>query len=242
MIRQEFPAEFDGIDQPRAHEYVAEQIRREIMLRVIPAGHALPPERELARMFRVGRATVQLAIQVLERDGLISKRRGRTGGSFVADPVTDGLGMQHLLKQLRRDQVLIEEALVFRSEIEPPASAHASRVRTASDLARMNKASRGVASARTDATFMKFDTQFHIDLGRATHNRMFVDAIERIRLVLNDALLALPESDLWHQRTQREHASILTAIELGDAKAAERATLLHIRHTEEGIRALLTAL
>src|ERR1700746_3955743 len=45
---------FERIRQVRAHEYVAEQIRRHIALRLIKPGEALPAERELAGMFGVG--------------------------------------------------------------------------------------------------------------------------------------------------------------------------------------------
>jgi DNA-binding FadR family transcriptional regulator len=38
---------FDPIQPQRAHEYVAEQIRRHISLRLVLAGEALPPEREI---------------------------------------------------------------------------------------------------------------------------------------------------------------------------------------------------
>ena len=62
---------FERLEQQRAHEYIAEQIRRQIVLRVIPTGQALPPERELARMFGVGRATVQQAIRMLVADNPI---------------------------------------------------------------------------------------------------------------------------------------------------------------------------
>src|SRR5256885_10996226 len=46
---------FERIQQLRAHEYVAEQIRRHISLRLIKPGESLPAERELASMFGVGR-------------------------------------------------------------------------------------------------------------------------------------------------------------------------------------------
>src|SRR5258708_12463810 len=77
---------FGAIEQQRAHEYVAEQIRRQIGLGIIAPGEALPPERELARLFGVGRVTIQLAIGMLEADRLITTRRGPSAGSFVLPP------------------------------------------------------------------------------------------------------------------------------------------------------------
>src|SRR3954470_5258536 len=68
------PVRFERIDQQRAHEYVAEQIRRQIVLRLIPSGQALPPERELAAVFGVGRATVQSAIRMLVEHQMVESR------------------------------------------------------------------------------------------------------------------------------------------------------------------------
>jgi DNA-binding FadR family transcriptional regulator len=76
------PLFFERITQRKTHEYVAEQIRRQITLRLLPPGRAIPPERQLARMFGVGRATVQQAIDLLEADRIVERRRGRSGGTL----------------------------------------------------------------------------------------------------------------------------------------------------------------
>ena len=73
------PVEFEPIQQLRAHEYVAEQIRRHIALRLIRPGESLPSERELATLFGVGRPTIQQAMGLLEADHLVEARRGRRG-------------------------------------------------------------------------------------------------------------------------------------------------------------------
>src|SRR6202171_1423640 len=65
---------FERIHQLRAHEYVAEQIRRHIALRLINPGESLPAERELAVMFGVGRPTIQHALRLLEAAGVVAGR------------------------------------------------------------------------------------------------------------------------------------------------------------------------
>ena len=118
--------QFDRIEQLRAYEYVAEQIRRQIMLRLVQTGQALPPVRELADMFRVGRTTVQQAIVELEEEGLVERRRGRTGGTFVIGPVRSPVGMRRLLSSLRRERQMIEEALASsRGRVSGPSGAAA---------------------------------------------------------------------------------------------------------------------
>ena len=60
----------------RLHEAVAEQLRDAILDGRFPAGHKLPPERELAAEFRVNRTSVREAIKVLEGLGLVQVRQG----------------------------------------------------------------------------------------------------------------------------------------------------------------------
>jgi DNA-binding transcriptional ArsR family regulator len=60
---------------------------------LISAGHLgegrLPTERELAEQLGVSRTTVRQVLDRLEHDGLVYRRRGRTGGTFVNRPRVD---------------------------------------------------------------------------------------------------------------------------------------------------------
>src|SRR5258708_30594390 len=113
---------FGAIEQQRAHEYGAEQIRRQIGLGIIAPGEALPPERELSRLFGVGRVTIQLAIGMLEADRLITTRRGRSGGSFVLAP-TDHPGTLDLrVPEASLSAGLIRHTIDFRVIIAPDAA------------------------------------------------------------------------------------------------------------------------
>lgn len=233
---------FEPIEQPKAHEYVAEQVRRQIMLRLIPVGGTLPPERDLARMFGVGRATLQRALELLVRDGLVESRRGRRGGTFVVGPVGADGSLRRVLADVRRNRDEIEEALSFRLELEPAAAAEAARARDDHDLAAVRAALERATVAETDAEFMAHDTELHLAVARATGNRFFAEAVERLRVVLNDPLVALPDSDIWHARSHVEHAAVLDALVEGDEGRAREAMLVHVTHTTQAIRALLQAL
>jgi DNA-binding FadR family transcriptional regulator len=233
---------FEPIEQPKAHEYVAEQVRRQIMLRLIPVGGTLPAERDLARMFGVGRATVQRALEVLEQDGLVESRRGRRGGTFVVGPVGVDGSLRRVLADIRLNGGEIEEALAFRLEVEPAAAAMAAAARNRADLARIRRAMERAATAETDTEFMEHDTELHLAIARASRNRFFAEAVERLRLVLNDPLVALPDSELWHARSNVEHAAILAALAAADERSARESMQVHVWHTAQAIRALLRAL
>ena len=235
-------APYARLQQVRAHEYVAEQLRREITLRLIHPGDSLPPERELTRMFGVGRLTVQKAIAILVAEGMVEKKRGRSGGTFILDTATDRRGMKDTLARIGQNRSLILDALSFRLEMEPVAVALACRRRTATDLGKIEDASRLLADAVTEAQMMKYDTEFHLAVAACTHNRFFEQTAEQIRMALNDVLWILPGSDLWMERTRDEHGMIQRAIDAGDAAKGRRAALSHIRHTDQGIRAVLASL
>jgi len=242
MTAPQPPPAFERIAQLRAHEYVAEQIRRQIGLRLIPTGGSLPSERDLAALFGVGRATVQQAVRLLEAERLVESRRGRHGGTFVIAPSSDDLAMDYLLVRLRREAGRVKDALVFRRRVETLAAELAATQRRKPELREIEATSARAESAENDIEFMMHDTQFHLAIARSARNSFILESIERLRLVLNDALTALPATELWYERSRREHAAIRDAIKARDGKAASAAMARHVESTERSIRALLAAL
>lgn len=235
------PVCFAPIHQLRAHQYVADQIRRHIALQLILPGESLPSERELAAMFGVGRPTVQHALRLLESDRLVDTRRGRHGGTFVVRPSEDKLVMDGLIARVRRERDELEETLVYRRALEPGVARVAAGGRRKRDLTAMRLAAKNTAEAGSEYEYMRHDTEFHLAVAAATRNRFLVRAIEEIRVRLNDVIALLPESDLWHRRIDEEHEALVTAIAARDASAAEEAMIVHVTNAEQGIRAVLAA-
>lgn len=230
--------DFRPVYKRPAHEYVAEQIRRHIALGM--QTDVLPPERELATRFAVGRATVQKALAILAADGLIEQRRGRHGGTFILQaPGQPGLSGDELIREIQQDALLIEEALVYRRAIEPAAAENAARRRTAEDIEALQSALAAIAVATTEDEYMRRDTELHLCIARAGKNRFFLEEIDRLRVLLNKVFSALPESDVWHHRINREHASIVGAITEADAAVARRSMGAHVKNSNDSILALL---
>jgi GntR family transcriptional regulator, transcriptional repressor for pyruvate dehydrogenase complex len=232
---------FAPIHQLRAHQYVAEQIRRHIALRLIPPGESLPSERELAAMFGVGRPTVQHALRLLEADRLVDTRRGRHGGTFVVRPSESELVMDELIARVARNRDELDELLVYRRALEPVVARIAATTRRKDDLRAIRSAAESAARAVREDESMKSDTEFHFAVARASKNRFFARAIEELRVALNDATTLLPESEVWHRRIDDEHRAVIEAIEARDEVAAEAAMAVHVGNAEQGIRAVLAA-
>lgn len=233
---------FTRVEQPRAHEYVAEQLRRQITLGLIPAGEKLPPERDLLQLFGVSRVTVQRALNLLESEGLVAARRGRGGGTFVTGAPRSAGGKQRLIARIRRDRAVIAEAVACRLEVEPAAAAQAAGQRTEEDLAALRDLLSRAHDITDDREFTNLDTQFHLTIVEASRNRFLREVVERVRLAVTDAILVLPETPLWQGKSLREHEAVLRAIEARDADAARSAMAAHVGHTARSISALLDTL
>ena len=230
------------VAQRRAHEYVAEQIRRVVVLRVVAPGSRLPYEQELAAALGVSRATITQALRQLEREGLIEVRRGRGGGVFTQPASTDGADPA-VLAELRANAGAIQHAAELRAIVEPAVAGLAAERADEAALARLAEHNAAMhAAADDDYRFMSADTGFHLELAAASGNPLLADAVERSRLAMARALEVLPDSPAWHERTVTQHAALLTALRAHDATGARRAMERHVRDTGRALNLMLTTL
>ena len=89
---------YQPIERRKVYELIAEQLLSEISARRLQPGDVIPPERELTRVYRVGRSSVREALRMLESRGVIEdvgerlvRRRGlrepaRQLAAAAADP------------------------------------------------------------------------------------------------------------------------------------------------------------
>jgi DNA-binding FadR family transcriptional regulator len=234
--------ELRPIETVRAHEQVAAELRRNIALRFVGPGEPLPSDRDLAKFFEVGRATVQAAIRLLEVEGLVESRRGRSGGTFVLRQHGGEIAFEHLLVDLRGNRDLIAAAVEFRGTIEPAAAALAAKVQVPEAIADLRHAADSEREAGADSEILRWDTALHLDVAAATGNPFYGEAVERIRLTLKDTFAVLPETPQMRKGIQGDHAKIVAAIGAGDATAAHKAMKRHVDKTGERISKLLDSI
>lgn len=202
----------------------------------------MPPERELMRMFGVGRATVQLAIGKLESEHIVETRRGRHGGSFVKAPHSDPPTLDFRVVELRRRAGRVFDAVELREVLEPAAAAMAATKVKRAQMNSLRELVDRTKHAADDAEFMRWDTAFHLAVADATDNKLIFQALERIRLELNPALQLLPDTKTWHEISTEEHTQIVEAIEDKDGERARLAMVAHITHSSQSIRTLVKSL
>jgi GntR family transcriptional regulator, transcriptional repressor for pyruvate dehydrogenase complex len=82
---------FGPVTTPRAFERVCNQIRAMLASGALKPGDKLPPERDLAAELGVARSVLREALRSLEIAGLLSQRKGGTGGSFITNVRSDSI-------------------------------------------------------------------------------------------------------------------------------------------------------
>lgn len=100
-----------------AHARIEQWLERLITSGRLRPEDKLPAEVEMATALGVSRMTLRQALSTLEHKGLLVRRRGRFGGSFVAEPriEVDLSGLPGFTEQMRRAHVRAG-ARVLRAE------------------------------------------------------------------------------------------------------------------------------
>jgi len=220
--------------KPRAQ--IEAQIGSAITLGSLPVGTRLPSEAELANQFGVSRNTVREALRSLETRGLIVKKTGAQGGSFVRciseESLSEELGrlMQRLLSLGR---IAYEELAEVRLHLECPAIRLASQNRTEAQLAQMwSLVNEGdVQPANSTAR-----TNLHGLIAEASGNALLATFILALHRQGQD-LLYLPINPTMVRTNHKQHVGMVKAIERCDANAAEKALLKHLSYLKASVPA-----
>jgi GntR family transcriptional regulator, transcriptional repressor for pyruvate dehydrogenase complex len=101
-------------------------------------GDKLPTEEKIAGGLSVSKVTVREALREMETEGLIEKRRGVHGGSFVTEPSCDKIS-DLVINYIQFGGVTPEQVAEFRLLLEPSVIALAAERRTEEDLVAIRK-------------------------------------------------------------------------------------------------------
>ncbi len=213
-----------------AFEDTVGRLLQTIRLGVLQPGECLPPERELASRLGVSRDTVREAIKTLSDAGYLVSRRGRYGGTFLADelprPITGNGDVT------RAD---IDDALRLREVLEVGA-AHmaAGRTLTAPEREQLWLRLSDVRGAAPD-DYRRLDSRLHLAIAEAAGSPSLVPLLAENRMRLNALLDQIPLLPRNIAHSDEQHEAIVMAILAGDADRAASAMRAHV----EGSAALL---
>lgn len=207
---------------PKASDFLAGELRAQILGNGLAPGAPLSSESELIEQYGLSRGSVREALRLLEAEGLIDIRRGPKGGIHVIHPDAG-----HVAKSLALLFTIQESTLgdffQFRLAIEPHVAAEAAR--DASDEAKADILR--VAQAAENDPGRTPD--FHAELGRSASNSIFGFLLTALHQVLewHLRLETIGPGDV--QATVQAHQRIAEAIHEGDSDRAELAMRRHLQ-------------
>ena len=227
-----------------AYEETVERILQTIRLGLIHPGEQLPPERELALMLNVSRDTVRDATSSLAEAGYLSIRRGRYGGTFVADAIPDGpvvIGRDgDVTPRTTFSSSEIHDLLILRSVLEPGAAFHAATTDLTGEMRERLWSAHNETTEADPRDYRRFDSRLHLLIAELTGSNALVNHVAQTRVKVNELLDEIPllTPNIVHSNVQ--HEAIVMAILTGRADDAEAAMRDHLSGSAALLRGFLS--
>lgn len=219
---------FASVRPRRAVDEIIEQIRSRIQSNELKPGEKLPSERDLAQQLGVSRNTLREAIRMLESSGLVTLKKGATGGAFLnasnsvalSQSLLDGMALrQYDAKEL------IDVRLVLVNYVVEQACLHATDLEI-EELA-------DVVDSSEEAETNNLDFEDRLELHIRFHRKLAQIAHNGISEALTGPLLEItrhfhqnagPTSGLETHGTRRQ---LVQALRDRDPNAAKQALAKH---------------
>jgi DNA-binding FadR family transcriptional regulator len=224
-----------GALAPRGRSGVLEDTAARIGLAVdlglLAPGERLPGEDELAATFDIAPITVRRALRGLRNLGVLERRRGRAGGTFVApSPPRQVLQEFESYKTASGEVVeLIDHRLALESGL-----AHLAAQRALPEhVERLRKLVRAMDEAVSWTAFRAVDPRFHLELAKVAGATGAARALAGVLGRLFRFYVPYPIEYL-HLRN-REHAALVNALEARDPSAAAGVAEQHITELYETV-------
>jgi len=195
-------------------------------------GDLLPPERDLAARLEVSRVVLREAIDELRKEGIVTTRRGKTGGTAVASVGN----LAKVLAGLRGESTSnMRSLLEFRRALELPSSLLAAERAADTDLARLAELVERLRLALDGphAEILQVDAQFHVAVAEVGRNRLLAQALSD---TLSEILVLrsfFPHGFVEIQQSYRNQEALLQALETRDRATIRDALDDHLGALEE---------
>ena len=220
-----------GPETPVAAKSVVAYIRRLIEDGEFSAGDKLPPERELAQLIGVSRATVRAGLQSLATVGVVDSRRG--AGTFVAEgpPLLDvnPLSLFSALHGIPRAE-LFEARRVIEIDLAGLAAERAK----GDELAVISEEVMEMFASIDDVhRFLVHDIRFHRAVATAARNPLLAAIMEMVADLFYDQRKRTV--DRWRDAPEaaEQHRRIYQAIRAGDVGRARKEMDTHLQWAQE---------
>ncbi|MFG6402200.1 FadR/GntR family transcriptional regulator [Microbacterium sp. P04] len=226
-------AVYRPVRQGNTLEDTVARLVQTVRLGVIAPGESLPSERELAALYGVSRDTVREAIRELADAGYLEPRRGRYGGTFIADP------LPRPAEPAAVDPEELDDILGMRRVLEAGAArAVAGRTLDAAGRAALWSRFEEATAAGPDG-YRRADTLLHLTIAELAGIPSLVPLVVDNRARINAWLDTFPLLPRNIEHSDAQHERMVVSILAGRADAAADAVLDHLAGSEALLRGFL---
>lgn len=206
-----------------AFEETVERLLSTIRLGVLRPGECLPPERELAVRLGVSRDTVRDALKSLSEAGYVVARRGRYGGTFLAERLPAPTGEPAGVTRAE-----IDDLLRLREILEVGAARMAAgRTLGAAERDDLWARVREVRGAALE-DYRRLDSRLHLAIAEAAGSPSLVPLVAENRMRVNALLDRIPLLHRNIAHSDEQHEAIVEGIVAGTPERAADAMLTHL--------------
>ncbi|AXK34986.1 FadR family transcriptional regulator [Streptomyces armeniacus] len=213
-----------AIRRTSAVDTVRARISLAVDLGLLAPGERLPNVRVTAAAMDVGEITVRRALSALEREGVVTRRPGRAGGTFVAARPS-----HHTVEQVaayEKDSERVHRLIDERAVLETGFAHLAAARLDAAGLAGLDRCIADMDAAESWAEFRAADERFHLGVAEGAGLPPALELYRRVTKELYLYFLPYPMSYL--RESNEEHRRIRAALGAGDAAEAARLTQEHV--------------
>jgi DNA-binding FadR family transcriptional regulator len=230
-------AVFERVHPPTTFEETVERLGTAIRLGLLAPGTRLPPERDLADELGISRSTLRQALTTLVQSGHLVSRRGRSGGTFVADepPLTHDEPTEPIPSEHAR------AVLDYRVTVETGATMLAAERATDDDLELLVALTdeMGATEGARFKVYRRADVRFHIGVAEACHSPRMVAAMTEAQGQMTDLISRIAHPDEVLTRSNEQHTLLVELLRGRDATAAVRLMREHCAGTEHILAGLM---
>lgn len=224
---------------PRSARSIMRLIRKSIENGELKEGDQLPPERELSQTYSSSRSTIRKALEFLESDGFVTRNVG--SGTFVTYTPDSAINSKNVAEQISPLQ-LIDARIGFERQMTRLAVVHASQV----DIDQLQHTLQLMEACEDDkAEFTRLDSEFHLQLARASGNLLIVQLYDKINQVRSHAQWRLAREIVLSPEKIRNynahHRGIVNALRQRDVVAAIAALNAHMELAQADLLGTMNA-
>ena len=228
-----------AISRLSAIDTVRARITLAATLGLLVTGDRLPLAEEMAESFGVSVTSVNRGLAALQQEGVVVRRAGRYGGSYVGSVEAAG---QHRLdapvQSFFDDDSHVHTLIDERAVLEAGFAALAAAARDDEDLRELTDLAERMAVTESWAEFRNLDRAFHRRVVASARTPRAEAQVARVNAALDPYFL--PYSMGLLRSSNREHHEIVAALADGDAGAAARLTAAHVQELHHSMYVGLT--